>query len=146
MAIDDNVRELAWRLHGRQYRREMARVEEQGARILGLVVAFGASDHLMEFRGAINDEVGCYNGRDVLIDSEGPLRDFDQLVRDRDGPGIRDYFRREARARKITAKWDTDGYAWTYETEIPHATFEIMDEGEKYCRGMVFRLADVERV
>ncbi len=29
------------------------------------------------------------------------------------------------------------GPCWTYETDIPHATFDIMEDGEKYCRGTV---------
>ena len=33
--------------------------------------------------------------------------------------------------------------AWTYMTDIPHATFDVMDDGELYCRGIVFALADL---
>lgn len=34
-------------------------------------------------------------------------------------------------------------FAWTYSTEIPHATFEIIEEGEKFCRGIVFDINDL---
>lgn len=54
--------ELAALLNGREYRKEMSRDEEQVAKAAGLVVVFGASDDLMELRGAISDEVGCYDG------------------------------------------------------------------------------------
>ena len=45
--------------------------------------------------------------------------------------------------KKITAVWDTDGYSWIYQTDIPHATFEIVEDGAPYCRGIIFALADV---
>jgi len=31
-------------------------------------------------------------------------------------------------------------YVWTYETDIPHECFDILRDGEKYCRGIVFCL------
>lgn len=32
---------------------------------------------------------------------------------------------------------------WTYETDIPHETFVIYNDGEPYCRGIVFSVDDV---
>ena len=46
----------------------------------------------------------------------------------------------------IKTLWSKGEYAWQYETEIPHATFEILEDGDKYCRGIVFDLADVAEV
>ena len=34
-------------------------------------------------------------------------------------------------------------YAWIYRTEIPHACFDILENGEKYCKGIVFSLNDL---
>jgi hypothetical protein len=45
---------------------------------------------------------------------------------------------------KIKTIWDEGGYSWQYETDIPHATFEIVEDGEKYCKGIVFNLADIK--
>ena len=44
--------------------------------------------------------------------------------------------------------WSPEGeeLAWVYKTDIPHATFLIHDDDEKYCRGIVFRLADAKRM
>ena len=39
------------------------------------------------------------------------------------------------------AVWcNKDEYTWTYETDIPHAKFIILDndEGNKWCEGIVF--------
>jgi hypothetical protein len=40
--------------------------------------------------------------------------------------------------KTIEAIWGKDGYSWTYKTDIPHATFDIFEDGEKFCRGIVF--------
>ena len=44
----------------------------------------------------------------------------------------------------IDADFDNDGYTWAYRTKIPHVTFEVVEDGDKYCRGIVFNLADVQ--
>jgi hypothetical protein len=62
-----DAKALAALLTGREYRQEITRAEEADAKAAGLVVAFGASDDLLEFRGAIDDEVGCYDGPEAPI-------------------------------------------------------------------------------
>jgi hypothetical protein len=47
---------------------------------------------------------------------------------------------KEATTDTIKALWDTEGYSWVYETEMPHASFDIMEDGETYCRGIVVEL------
>lgn len=32
---------------------------------------------------------------------------------------------------------------WAYVTEIPHETFMVYEDGESYCRGIVFSIDDV---
>jgi len=132
-----NTKELAAKLHKCEYRDEIGRVDEIMARENGLVVVFGASDDLMEFRGAINDEIGCYEGGSAYLTKVGLLVNE---CEDEDCP----YFeRRKKAATTIEAKWDIDGYSWIYETVIPHEIFDVLEDGEKYCRGIVFALADV---
>ncbi len=107
----------------------------------GLVVVYGDSDDLMELEGAIDDEVGACEGTIIKVDTFGVLPDWGDGIEDE--ASAEDYFKRKPNARAIEAKWDHDGYSWTYETDIPHATFEILEDGEKYCRGIVFALADL---
>lgn len=102
-----------------------------------LVVVFGASDDLMEFRGAAHEEIGCYGGGTAYVDARGVLPDRDTIESDDE---IADYVARKRRALTIEAQWDRDGYSWVYATTIPHATFEITEDGEPYCRGIVFSL------
>lgn len=132
-----NAQELAATLNGREYREEITSAEEQEAKDSGLVVVFGASDDLMEFRGATNDEYGVYEGGEAHFTSAG------LLVNDCDNEDCPHFEKLKKTAVTIEAKWDADGYSWTYETTIPHATFDVLEDGEKYCRGIVFALSDV---
>ena len=45
------LKEFANRLNGREYGQELTPAEAQRAKEAGIVVVFGASDDLMEFRG-----------------------------------------------------------------------------------------------
>jgi hypothetical protein len=133
--------ELAARLDGRKVGCEVTSADRTDAINSGLVIVYGASDDLMELVGAIDDEFGCYDGGTAWVDRDG-LLDRDRVDEDEDR-AIADFVRRKDRARSIRAVWAEDGYSWTYRTDIPHATFEITEDGEPYCRGIVFALADL---
>ena len=60
--IDMTIYEFAEGLNGRQYRKELYPFEEQRAKALGFVVVFGYSDDNTEFRGAYDEEIGCFYG------------------------------------------------------------------------------------
>ena len=108
--------EFAKILNGREYGLEMTPAEERQAEELGLVVVFGYSDDNAEFRGAIYDEIGCYDGGRVF----------------------------ERGDKYIDAKWCDGEYSWMYDTNIPHAVFDIYEDGEKFCRGIVFKESEVQ--
>lgn len=132
------AQELAARLDGRTYGSETTDDECNAAFDAGLVIVFGASDDLMEFRGRIDDELGCYDGGTAYLVSTGLLKN---ACPDSRCP----YFEKaKESAATIEAVFDEDGFTWIYRTDIPHATFNIMEEGETYCRGIVFALADVK--
>lgn len=122
-------------LTGSEYGSEMTDDEVSAAAAAGLVVVFGASDDLMEFRGAIDDEIGCYadDGVAVVVAPSGVVKRLDKASPAEQMVGS-----------VIKAKWAAEpGYSWTYETEIEHATFEIVEDGEPYCRGIVFDLKSI---
>jgi hypothetical protein len=83
----------------------------------GIVIVFGQSDDLMEFNGAIDDEIGAYEGGVIYINDK-------QLD--------------HTEGLKIEALWCDGDIAWTYKTEIPHETFDIMEDGEVFCKGIIF--------
>ena len=141
-----NKEKFAAMLNGREYRYEITKDEAAQAKAAGLVVVYGASDDLMEFAGALYDEVGVYGGGMALVDAKGVL-DRDQ-IEDDDDEAIAEFVARSKTAQSIEALWndsvsDASVPAWTYMTDIPHATFDVMDDGELYCRGIVFALADL---
>ena len=107
--MNPKIKEIADRLNGMEYGKE----PDIGKNENNIVVVFGLSDDLMEFRGAIDDELDCYNGTTAHINSNG-------------------LFHKE------------EDYSWTYKTDIPHSTFDILEDGEKYCRGIVFALDELE--
>lgn len=125
------ARELAEKLNGRAYGDSFDDVLEE-AQQSGLVIVTGASDDLMEFDGAIRDEGGCFDGGRVYFDKDGV---------DQEG---------EKRANWIDARWcdgmNRDGLPadWTYETEIPCERFDILEDGEVYCVGLVFSIEDLK--
>ena len=134
-----NAKELAVKLDGMQYPVRIPKELAAEAKSAGLVIVYGASDDLMEFDGAIHDEMGAYEGATAYLDSAGLLEN------DCDNDECPHFEKMKERAAKIEALWASEGdYSWTFKTEIAHETFEIVEDGEPYCRGIVFALADVE--
>lgn len=133
-----NAKELAQLLNGRECRNEITSDEEKLAKENNLVVVFGESDDLMEFRGAIDDEVDCYDGGTAYLTKKGVIQNE---CDDKYCP----YFEElQEQAEQIHAIWDNGDYLWSYKTDIPHETFEIFEDGEKECQGIVFSMNDLK--
>ena len=122
-----NAKELAEKLDGREIGAEITTDEAEQAKAKGLAVVFGASDDLMEFHGAVDDEVGIVQTPDCSLGADCK------------------YFKASLKGvKEIKAVWCGDGKApWSYETEIPHEEFNIFEDGELYCTGIVFSMEDV---
>lgn len=137
-----DAKQLAAELTGMEYGSQIPSATISAAKGAGLVIVYGASDDLMEFRGALNEEIGADDGTEARIDAKGLVSEYEEInIRDKDT--MRDYFKRENGGKIITALWAAEaGYSWTYQTDIPHETFEVIEDGGPYCRGIVFQLAD----
>jgi hypothetical protein len=127
--------EVATQLNGLEYGfREPKDLFDQ-MKAAGLVCIYGYSDDGAEWRGAIYDETFSET---VHLDEKGIMQsecDCDDCP----------YFKRLLdRSAIVTPVWDRDGISWQYETRIPHVTFDIMEDGEIYCRGIVFAMADIK--
>lgn len=134
-------KELAALLTGREIGDEITPEIAALAKKHKLVIVYGASDDLIEIAGAFVEEFGAYDGGSFKIDKQGPLPDREQID---DDDELQAYFKREPKSKTVEALWCKEGdYSWTYKTTIPHETFEIVEDGEPYCRGIVFKLADV---
>ena len=129
--------EAASRLNNCQYGEEGSKELFAQMEAAGLVAVFGASDDLMEFRGAIYDEVGAYDGTTAYVTRAG------LLTNDCDSDSCPHFAKAQKAATPIHALWDDGGYSWRYETEIPVVRFVVVEDEEEYCEGIVFALADV---
>ena len=134
--------EFAARMNGREYLDEITRAEDQEASKAGLLIVFGASDDLTEFRGLLRDEAGAYRGVEHKIISDD--RGWSIASGDDECP------RCKARMQKmrgviIKAEWCPEGFSgsWRMSSPVPHATFDIMEDGELFCRGIVIDEADM---
>ena len=122
--------DFAKKLNGREYGNEITKQEIVEAKENGLVVVYGASDDLMEFVGAIDEEVDCDNGGYFRVTSKNlKVKKGDVTSKN-----------------KIYADWDNrqKGVSWCYDTEIHHSTFNIYEDGEIYCIGIVFSIYDLQ--
>ena len=111
------------------------------AKETGVVIVYGHSDDLIEFRGAIDDELGAWEGGIFLIhNSAHPnVEKLDST----------DLYRLSIEERRncIFAKWP-----WHYKTDIPHKEFTVFydkpEDDEKewteiYCSGIIFSVKDL---
>jgi hypothetical protein len=124
---------LAAQLTGREYGNEIDPLEEKDAKDNGLVVVFGYSDDGVEFKGAINEEVGGYGGATIEFTKAG-------IFRDEDDDEVLEKYSAQVPFNKIVATYSP----WVFKTEIPHTTFDIMEDGELSCRGIVFSVNDLK--
>jgi len=120
------IQEFAKMLDGREYLGEMILAEKELAKALGFVVVFGYSDDNAELEGAIDEEVTCYDGTEIYLNKDGI---FEECKHSRAA---------KKKCKVIKGIWDKEEYSWIYETDIPHATFDVMEDGGKFCRGIVF--------
>jgi hypothetical protein len=143
---------LATILSGREYGDEITSDEEELAKASGLVVIFGASDDLIEFRGAIDREEDCY-GQSIFVLAQDGMRfpDFNEFCRTADfhnEKAVEKYFEiKKQNKATIKVKWNEDGlseYAWEISADIPYSEFDIWEDGKKYSKGIIFSIEDIK--
>lgn len=111
----------------------------------GLVILAGPFAH---FDGAIEgtadllgDDGNSASGT-VYFDAKGILPNYDDIDT-RDEVEARAFFDRKRLAASVDVICHKEGrYRWTFSTAIPNSTFEMLDDGQPYCKGIVFSLAD----
>ena len=122
--------EFASKINNCQYRDELNKQLKNEARENGLIVVYGASDDLIEFEGSIYEEEACGNGGLFKINSKK------LTVKETENPEAKNV---------IKAVWcDHElNTSWSYETKIPHVKFNIMEDDDLYCIGIVFSIYDL---
>jgi hypothetical protein len=138
------VKEWSERINGVEYPAYDLDIFNRDMKEDGIIAAYGYSDNLLEFRGVVHEETKAWEGNEgntVLIASreKGTAFLFEKDVTQ---------FSRKitAQMRRVTAVWHPEDLeaCWKIETEIPHETFDIMEEGELFCRGVVFHVDDIK--
>lgn len=132
------IKEFAQELSGKEYDCCMFMKKElQIAKDNGWVIVTGASDDLMEFEGAMDDEGGCFNGGKVFFSKDAVWNG------DKDKSGFQNCIEAIWCGRQILNE-SGNVIPWTYKTDIPHETFWVYEDGETYCRGLVFSVTDLK--
>lgn len=137
------LQQLQKMLDGREYLSETTKEIEKFAKDNNLVIVFGCSDDLVEFRGAIYDESGASDGRVIYFDKKELFYNacdencpyFEQLV-DLRLNKIKDLY-------QLTVHQPKDERFWSYSTDLAHLEFSIMEDDEPYCTGIIIDLNNI---
>lgn len=119
-------------LNGREYRDEIPKNLYNDPVFKNFVVVFGYSDDAMSVSGLFDDEFGCFDGGTAYFENNGFLHADDESEVE-----LNHY-------KSVKAIWAKDAYSWVYETDMTHATFDIMEDGDKFCRGIVFDASELK--
>jgi hypothetical protein len=119
-------------MNGREYLNELTDAEEDEMKKSGIVAVFGYSDDNVELRGAVNDELGAFDGAEFYMTQDGlfectcehPCKLYREALQ---------------KAKKVTAIFDS---GWRFETDIPHIEYSINEDGELFCKGIAFFLRE----
>ena len=121
-----NVKEWAEKLNNIEYPADEIWDMRKQFEEDGVVVVYGASDDLIEFEGAIQDEGDCYNDEVFYLNKEGLTTSYSK-----------NYV-------KVTHPHDGT-VQFNYETNIPNVEwFNVVEDGELYCKGFVFNINDLK--
>ncbi|TGE29774.1 hypothetical protein [Hymenobacter metallicola] len=141
--------QLAASLDGCQYRDEVNKEWAKIAEEAGLIVVFGASDDLMEVRGAVDDELNAWDGVEAVFYKHNTgfsvIENNSETIRE-----IEDDFHlykalgamldRHNLVRITPAK----DCQWDVITTLPHAKFDVKEEEDLYCRAVVIDIKDLK--
>jgi len=138
--VDEMTKEqLAAMLKRSKYPLSLTNDLRKQAKENGLLVVYGASDDLIEFDGCFRDELGCGDKTSVLINRTGALDpDFED-----DESSIEHAFFMKYTSKEIVTIFGDGEYTWQYKTDIPHASFDIIDNDNLYCKAMVINVDDI---
>jgi hypothetical protein len=144
-----NKEEFAKLITGREYGNLLMQEEEKLAAENGLLICFGESDDLLEFRGIVNDETAAWEGTEtnLCFKKEGKIG----IIDDCDLKELIEFIENKNLAIQlpttvaIKAEWSPSSLScsWLITTELPSAPFDIMEDNELYCRGIVISENDI---
>jgi hypothetical protein len=145
---DLKAKQLARFLNGREIGEEISKEEEAAAKRDNLVVVFGYSDDGVEFRGAIHDETSAWEGRGIAV-FNGNLVDQDSREMDGDKQVFEKYGVKfpspDFVVKVVWSPKDLDA-SWSITVQGAEGHhFDIFEDGDLYCRGVVFVMPEVSK-
>ena len=146
--------QLAELLNGNEYRNEMTKEQEHIAKENNLLVLFGASDDLLEMRGAIYDEAGAWEVGEYALVLDGELYTDEEENTYHKAIGntvlsLSDEYDNGDNPRLIRAEWCPDDHqalSWRISAHMPCASFTINEDGEPYCEGIVIDIDEIPAI
>lgn len=136
-----NSAEFAKLINGREYPFQLTKEEQQIAKQNNLLVVCGSSDDIVEFYGVFNDEYYVGHNSVCHVNDDGVIQDWESI--DHNNEEIaRKYFQRiDGPKIKIVYLWGENNASWSYEIEVEHYTFNIIEDDEIYCIGAVIDMS-----
>lgn len=146
-----NTKEWAEKLNNCEYGDELSDEDKELLEKDGIVAVFGYSDDLMELEGAIYDEYEAYDEKTYYwfgksFVSNDRINEFLDEVDDEFyafKPILEPLFRNNKEQSWIRTKHGKD-CQFEYKTNIPCEWFNVMEDGELYCKGFVFNKNDLK--
>ncbi len=137
-----NKQQFADLLTCRQYGEEITKEECRLARGNNLLVAFGYSDDGLRLRGLIDDDYSAYQGTNQHF----AINVYGRFVHLEDLATMILLTEFGVKTVSIQAIWQptTLDASWLITTDdVPFATFDIFEDDELFCRGIVIEKADI---
>ena len=146
-----NLKEWAEKLNDCEYGDELSNEDKELLEKDGIVAVFGYSDDNIELEGAMYDELPAYDEETYYwfgkyFVSNDRINEFLNYVDDdfyAFKPLIEPLFEKNSERSYITSKPGKD-CQFEYETNIPCEWFNVMEDGNLYCKGFVFNKNDLK--
>ena len=150
-----NKEQFAELLSGRQYRNEITKEEEVLAKNNGLVISFKTSIYGTRFRGLLKSDISSSFPNEceffIYQNTSKPIGFsivdsciFSSKCNLSGRSNIKIKVRNESKKIKEWGdvfRW----FEWHYITDLPHAKFDIIKDGELYCRGIIIEKSVIEQ-
>jgi hypothetical protein len=139
MATLDNLVELIGEL---EYGDQIPTAALELAKNIQAAIIYGYSDDSIMVSGVTEDQADAYKDKNVWVDKEGflPINE-NQNCTDAGIETISDcrkLVKRFDQSVKLQVIEDQGGWLWQYKTDWPHRVFEMKEDGDPYCKGIVF--------
>ena len=136
------IQSFADRISGQEYPLRDSNLDIEYAKANNLVIVFGNSDDLLEFRGAIDESINAFPDGALAYISNGKAISESELIQDQ--KVLQKYgFLTTLPPLSVEAIWDPEGIdaMWLIKVMgVESASFTVMEDGSVFCHGAVFQL------